>query len=114
MDRSKRLHCLGRESESHQKQKPTWEFIGMLERLQRIFQTVMHNPTITITPETSADDIPEWDSFNHVVLFAAIEEDFGVQFSTDELIALNNVGLILWSLNQKVSPSKDGFSASVL
>jgi acyl carrier protein len=109
MDRSKRLHCLGRESESQQRQKPTGEFIDMLERLQGIFQTVMHNPTITITSETSADDIPEWDSFNHVVLFAAIEEDFGVGFSTDELIALNNVGLILGSLIKKVSLQKDGF-----
>jgi acyl carrier protein len=39
----------------------------------------------------TADDVPGWDSFNHINLIVAVEERFGIKFKTAELESLRNV-----------------------
>lgn len=36
-------------------------------------------------------DIPEWDSVGHMALIAQIEDDFEVELTTEEVVALSNV-----------------------
>lgn len=60
--------------------------------LTEIFREVLDDPAFVITPETSAKDHPEWDSFNHINIIVAAEMRFGVKFRTVEIDALRNVG----------------------
>jgi acyl carrier protein len=62
------------------------------ERLQEVFQTVFADDSITLTPQTTARDIPQWDSVNHINLMFAIEQAFGVQFAGNELAEFENIG----------------------
>lgn len=47
-----------------------------------------------ITLNTMREDIPEWDSLAHIVLFLELEERFGVKFSTDQIQHLDSLELI--------------------
>jgi acyl carrier protein len=60
--------------------------------LEAIFRDVFDDPSLRVTPETSAPDIPEWDSFNHINIVVAAEQRFGIKFRTFEIEALHNVG----------------------
>ena len=62
------------------------------ESLTEIFRNVFDDPGFSVTPELSAQDVPEWDSFNHINLIVAAEMRFGVKFRTSEIDALRNVG----------------------
>lgn len=60
--------------------------------LTEIFRNVFDDPTIAVTPELSASDVPEWDSFNHINILVAAEMRFDVKFRTAEIDGLRNVG----------------------
>ncbi len=62
------------------------------EEVQEIFRSQFHDPSLEIGPETTARDIEEWDSLNHVTLILAIETHFGVRFRLHEVAELQSVG----------------------
>lgn len=62
-------------------------------KLTRVFHELFDDEEIELKPETTAEDIEEWDSLTNVQLLIAIEQDFdGVKFSTGEIANLRNVG----------------------
>ena len=61
-------------------------------RLNRVFRETLGNDNILLTPATTADDVPEWDSMNHIFLVVEIERDFGIKFRTAEMEELRDVG----------------------
>ncbi len=44
-----------------------------------------------ITPETSPDDIPRWDSLRHIALVTALEDAFSISLSMDEMMEIHSV-----------------------
>lgn len=62
------------------------------ERLEGVFRQVFDDEQLTVTDETSAGDIPKWDSFAHINLMFSIEQAFGVRFSGNELADMKNIG----------------------
>lgn len=67
----------------------------ILAKLQEIFQDVLDNEDIMLTPETTADDIEEWDSLAHVQLVVALEKKFQIKFSSKEIMSWANIGEIV-------------------
>ena len=47
---------------------------------------------IVLTPGLTAKDVQGWDSFKQIEIIMAIEEQFGIKFTTRELDSLQNVG----------------------
>lgn len=62
------------------------------ERLTEVFCDVFDNEDITITDATTADDIEEWDSLEHISLIAAVEKTFKMRFTMKEVSGMKNVG----------------------
>jgi acyl carrier protein len=54
--------------------------------LQAVFDQVFFEP-VTVSPELSAADVPEWTSLTHVALVLAIEERFKIRFRLGEIEA---------------------------
>ena len=71
--------------------------------LNAIFQDVLDDDSIQIEAKTTANDIPEWDSFNHINLVVAIEIQFGVKFGSYEVERLENVGDMVDLIQQKLA-----------
>lgn len=64
----------------------------VFEKLNEVFQDVFDDDTITVTNATTADDIEEWDSLEHINLIAAVEQEFGIKFNMGQVVSMKNVG----------------------
>lgn len=62
------------------------------DRLNRVFQEVFDDRKIRVTASTTADDIEDWDSLEHITLVAAVESEFGMKFRMSEVSTMKNVG----------------------
>ena len=62
--------------------------------IQEIFSDIFDEAGILIEDSTSPDDINDWDSLNHLNLIGAIEKEFKIKFTLQELTTVNNVGVI--------------------
>ena len=62
------------------------------DQLTTIFRDTLDDDSLVLTPNLSAADVPEWDSFNHINLIVAIESRFKIKFQTAELEELHTVG----------------------
>ena len=65
---------------------------NQLKKLTEVFQIVFNTPELVIRDDLTANDVPGWDSFNHVNLVMSIEEEFEVQFSSFEISSMRCVG----------------------
>lgn len=63
-----------------------------MEQLTQVFRQVFDDPEISLTPETTADDVEGWDSLSHVNLIMAVENSFRIRFSQKDVIGFKNVG----------------------
>ncbi|GMO61105.1 MAG: acyl carrier protein [Rickettsiales bacterium] len=61
-------------------------------RLNPVFQDIFDDDSISVDDNTTAKDIEEWDSLNHISLVVAVEKEFNFKFQMGEVIALHNVG----------------------
>ena len=61
-------------------------------RLNKVFQRVFDDDSIRITPDTTADDIEDWDSLEHITLISSVERAFKMKFKMKEISAMKNVG----------------------
>ncbi|MDC8758294.1 acyl carrier protein [Janthinobacterium fluminis] len=66
--------------------------LPVLDTLTELFRDVFDDDAIVLTAATTADDVPAWDSLNHISLLVAAEMRFGVKFRTAEMENLKNVG----------------------
>jgi acyl carrier protein len=64
----------------------------VVDAITPVFRQVFDDPALILTEGLSADDVPLWDSLNHIVLIVELEALTGLTFGTDQLAALANVG----------------------
>ncbi|MDS1141166.1 acyl carrier protein [Pusillimonas sp. SM2304] len=50
---------------------------------------------VQVGPDTSRADLAAWDSLKHVEIMFALEDEFGIVFSEEELSGLNSVKAII-------------------
>lgn len=62
------------------------------ERLNEVFRDIFDDDTIEVNDSTTADDIEDWDSLNHITLIDAVESEFGVRFTMGEVSGMKDVG----------------------
>ena len=62
------------------------------KKLTKVFREVFDHDSIELTPETTANDIDDWDSIEHINLIAAVEDAFGMRFQMREVSGMKNVG----------------------
>ena len=63
-------------------------------RLADVFRTTFADESLELAPEMTADDIPGWDSIAHIHLIFAVEEEFGIKLSTQDLESLDDIGAL--------------------
>ena len=76
--------------------------MSILERIQPIFRDIFDNENLVVTEETVAADVEDWDSFAQMQIIMAIEEMFGISFSTDEVTEFKNVGDIVKAIEKYI------------
>lgn len=72
------------------------------EKLNNVFRNVFDDESITVNENTTANDIDEWDSLEHINLVVAVEKEFNVKFNMGEVNSLKNVGEMVELIDSKL------------
>jgi acyl carrier protein len=72
-------------------------------KLTEIFREIFDDDTLELTADTTAADIPDWDSANHINITVASENAFGIRFNSSELEGLHNVGELVATIKRKTA-----------
>jgi acyl carrier protein len=73
----------------------------ILNQVQEIFHDQLDDESIILTSETTADEVEDWDSLNHIMLVVAIEKHFNVKFTSNEILSWKNVGEMMKCIQEK-------------
>jgi acyl carrier protein len=77
----------------------------ILQQVNAVFIDVLDNDKIVLKNETTASDVDEWDSLNHIQLVVAIEKQFKIRFASREIQSWKNVGEMVDSISTKINPA---------
>jgi acyl carrier protein len=75
----------------------------ILQQVNAVFIDVLDNDKILIKQETTASEVDEWDSLNHIQLVVAIEKQFKIRFTSREIQSWKNVGEMVDSISAKIN-----------
>jgi acyl carrier protein len=78
----------------------------ILEKVAESIRSILDLPNQEITMRTTAEDIEGWDSFNHINIVVAIENQFGVKFNTSEVEEVRAVGEFVKLIEKKLAARK--------
>ena len=67
----------------------------MRDKIYRIVADVLDVPIEEITDESSAYNIPDWDSLEHLDLILALEDEFNIVLEFSNLLESMTVGNII-------------------
>jgi acyl carrier protein len=69
-------------------------------RLTQMVAEVLGVTPDLLSEESSPESISNWDSLGHLNLVIALEEEFGVNLSADDVMAMRSMGVIRRILHQ--------------
>ena len=75
----------------------------IMDKIKDIMIDVFDVDDLSVTDETSAGDVKEWDSLSHIRFMITVEKTFGVKFKTEEIAELKNVGELVRLVQAKLS-----------
>ncbi len=73
------------------------------QSLRTIFADTLEISSDEVVPELDAHSVETWDSFRHLQLILAIEEEYGVQFDPQVIPELVTVARIQDALEQRLA-----------
>ncbi len=76
---------------------------NVLEQVQDILRDIFDDDNIVIADKTTADDIEDWDSLEHINVITSIEKHFKIRFAMNEVTGFKNVGNMVDTIFNKVS-----------
>lgn len=77
--------------------------MSALERLRQIFRDIFDDEALNITPETTPDDIEDWDSLAQISIISSAQDEFGVEFDIGEIADITDVGSLLALIDKKTA-----------
>ena len=72
----------------------------MEDRLKNIMSIVFEIDIDAIEPNSSPDNIDNWDSIRHMLFISALEDEFGVRFTDNQIIDVQSYQLALLTLKE--------------
>ena len=72
-------------------------------KLNEVFCDVFDDDSIKVNDGTTANDIEDWDSLEHINLIVAVEKKFGIKFNMGEVNNFKNVGEMVDTIIKRVN-----------
>lgn len=74
----------------------------ILLKIQDVFRDIFDDDSLTISAETTANDIEGWDSLEHINIISAIEDELDIDFEMGEITEFKNVGDMIDAVSSKL------------
>ena len=74
---------------------------NLMLRLNAVFRDVFGDDSLSVTPDTTSDDIEDWDSIEHINLIASVESEFAMRFKMREVSGMKNVGEMIAIIQER-------------
>lgn len=75
----------------------------ILTTVNNVFIDVLDDDSLALTETTTANDVDEWDSLNHIQLVVAIERQFKIRFASQEILSWQNIGEMVDSIAARIN-----------
>jgi len=72
------------------------------EKLKSTILKELKLDEFTIEDETRADQVPGWDSLNHINVILAIEKEYNLRFKSIEVLRCKNIGELQKLIDSKL------------
>jgi len=74
----------------------------ILAKLDEIIADQLDLDDVKLSASTVSADVDGWDSLAHVRIMIAVEQAFGVRFSTSQITSIANVGELIERIRAKL------------
>jgi acyl carrier protein len=75
----------------------------VLAKVQEAFKSAFDVDPQSVSMDTTANDIPLWDSVGHLSLASSLEEVFGITLDVDDLMEMESVREIVRVITPKLA-----------
>jgi len=75
------------------------------ERLKKVILNELELSDFDLKDETTANQVPGWDSFNHINVILAVEKEYNLHFKGLEILKVKNIGELQKLIDSKLSES---------
>jgi acyl carrier protein len=72
-----------------------------IEKVRATIATTFEIPIESVTEESSGLTVEKWDSIGHINLVMALEQQFGVSFTMEEIMQVKDVATICKVIGEK-------------
>lgn len=69
--------------------------------VENLLSEILQIPASTITEDLAMKDVVAWDSLKHMELIVSLEQNFGIELSFDDIVAMQSVGEIKRVLRER-------------
>lgn len=73
----------------------------LIKEVNKIFIEIFEDKSIVLNDHTTTEDIPAWDSLNHIQMITAVEKHYKIRFELNELLNFKNVGDLCRGIQKK-------------
>lgn len=77
--------------------------VDISERIKKVMSQVFGQDIASISEDSSPDNIPTWDSLQHMNLILGLEEEFQVHFNENQIAEMINFKLIEITLEETIN-----------
>lgn len=72
------------------------------DKLKKVILEVLELDDFDMQDETTADQVPGWDSLNHINVILAVEKEYGLKFKGLEILKVKNIGELQALIDSKL------------
>lgn len=71
--------------------------------VKNILSQILEISIENICETTSMKNLPNWDSLKHIAVVVALEDQYDIEFTMDEIVAMTNYSGIIRMLDRKAN-----------
>ena len=75
----------------------------MTERVKRVLSQVFGVPIEAIADDASPDSLEQWDSVTHLNLVLALEEEFSISLTDEQIVELLSCEIIVATVKESLA-----------
>ena len=72
------------------------------DKLKKVILEVLELDDFDMQDETTADQVPGWDSLNHINVILAVEKEYNLKFKGLEILRVKNIGELQSLIDSKL------------